>query len=83
MLVALGFLLWRQHFVQELERQGLAPDMAHVILEKVEQDEQYCPFPAHLVPKVRPRGKGGPDAYGNLQLLHLYCHQQITARGYP
>jgi RNA-directed DNA polymerase len=27
------------------------------------------------------RAKGGKDAYSNFQLLHLYCHQQITAIG--
>ncbi len=25
----------------------------------------------------QPKAQGGDDSYGNLQLLHLYCHQQI------
>ncbi|NET39674.1 MAG: group II intron reverse transcriptase/maturase [Cyanothece sp. SIO1E1] len=32
----------------------------------------------------QPRAQGGDDSYGNLQLLHLYCHQQVhsgTVRG--
>jgi RNA-directed DNA polymerase len=28
---------------------------------------------------VKPRVKGGKDAYSNLRLLHLYCHQQHHA----
>src|SRR5260221_720758 len=28
----------------------------------------------------RPRADGGDDAYGNRELLHLYCHQQVHAR---
>ena len=27
----------------------------------------------------RPKSQGGDDSYGNLQLLHLYCHQQVHA----
>ena len=53
MLVALGFLLWRQQFVQELECQGVAPEMAEATLEEAEHDEQHCPFPLHLVPKMK------------------------------
>jgi len=30
---------------------------------------------------VEPRIQGGKGTYSNLQLLHLYCHQQVTARG--
>ena len=26
-----------------------------------------------------PQGEGGSDAYGNRELVHLYCHQQLTA----
>lgn len=26
---------------------------------------------------VEPRAKGGKDSYANLELVHLYCHQQI------
>ena len=29
---------------------------------------------------VQPKNEGGADAYSNLQLLHLYCHQQRTAK---
>lgn len=25
----------------------------------------------------KPKAQGGGNGYGNLQLLHLYCHQQI------
>ncbi|MEH2365592.1 HNH endonuclease [Nostoc sp.] len=25
----------------------------------------------------KPKSQGGGDNYGNLQLVHLYCHQQI------
>ncbi|MEL6165918.1 MAG: HNH endonuclease signature motif containing protein, partial [Cyanobacteria bacterium J06628_3] len=25
----------------------------------------------------KPKSQGGRDNYGNLQLVHLYCHQQI------
>jgi RNA-directed DNA polymerase len=25
----------------------------------------------------QPKAQGGDDSYGNLQLLHLYCHQQV------
>jgi hypothetical protein len=53
MLVALGFLLWRQHFVQEMEREGVTPELAEAALEEVEEDEQYCPFPPPLVPKIK------------------------------
>ena len=28
----------------------------------------------------QPRGMGGTDAYGNRELLHLYCHQQRHAQ---
>ncbi|MBD6621273.1 group II intron reverse transcriptase/maturase [Komarekiella sp. 'clone 1'] len=28
---------------------------------------------------IKPKQWGGTDNYGNLQLLHLYCHQQIHA----
>jgi RNA-directed DNA polymerase len=28
----------------------------------------------------RPRGMGGTDAYGNRELVHLYCHQQRHAQ---
>lgn len=28
---------------------------------------------------VKPRSEGGKDNYANLQLVHLYCHQQIHA----
>jgi len=32
----------------------------------------------------KPKAKGGTDAYRNLSLLHLYCHQQIhLARSHP
>ena len=31
----------------------------------------------HIIDKA----KGGKDEYRNLQLVHLYCHQQITANG--
>ena len=27
---------------------------------------------------VEPKSQGGQDTYANLQLLHLYCHQQVT-----
>jgi len=27
-----------------------------------------------------PRSKGGPDTYANLELTHLYCHQQLHGR---
>jgi RNA-directed DNA polymerase len=30
---------------------------------------------------VIPRSEGGPDEVENLRLVHLYCHQQITANG--
>ncbi len=26
---------------------------------------------------IEPRAKGGKDSYANLELVHLYCHQQI------
>lgn len=26
---------------------------------------------------IKPRSEGGKDNYANLQLLHLYCHQQV------
>jgi RNA-directed DNA polymerase len=29
----------------------------------------------------RPRSEGGKDTYGNLELVHLFCHQQIHAGG--
>jgi RNA-directed DNA polymerase len=28
---------------------------------------------------LRPKGEGGTDEYGNRVLVHLYCHQQLTA----
>jgi RNA-directed DNA polymerase len=28
----------------------------------------------------KPKAKGGKDTSGNLQLVHLFCHQQIHAR---
>ena len=28
----------------------------------------------------KPKNEGGKDNYGNLEMVHLYCHQQITAR---
>lgn len=28
---------------------------------------------------LQPKKQGGTDRYANLQLVHLYCHQQITA----
>ena len=28
---------------------------------------------------LRPKGEGGTDGYGNRVLVHLYCHQQLTA----
>jgi RNA-directed DNA polymerase len=28
---------------------------------------------------VEPKGQGGSDAYGNRELVHVYCHQQLTA----
>jgi RNA-directed DNA polymerase len=28
----------------------------------------------------RPRSEGGKDTYGNLELVHFFCHQQIHAR---
>jgi len=31
----------------------------------------------HVVPKA----KEGANTYSNLQLIHLYCHQQVTANG--
>jgi RNA-directed DNA polymerase len=27
---------------------------------------------------VEPKGQGGSDAYGNRELVHVYCHQQLT-----
>lgn len=30
---------------------------------------------------IKPRSKGGKDNYANLQLVHLYCHQQLHAQG--
>lgn len=30
---------------------------------------------------IKPRSEGGKDNYANLQLVHLYCHQQIHAQG--
>ena len=30
-----------------------------------------------------PKAQGGTDAYDNLELVHLYCHQQIHARRAP
>jgi RNA-directed DNA polymerase len=30
---------------------------------------------------IEPKAKGGTDTYKNFQLLHLYCHQQVTANG--
>lgn len=29
---------------------------------------------------IKPKSKGGGNNYGNLRLVHLYCHQQIHAR---
>ena len=30
-----------------------------------------------------PKAQGGTDTYDNLELLHLYCHQQTHARRAP
>jgi RNA-directed DNA polymerase len=32
---------------------------------------------------LRPKGEGGTDEHSNLQLVHLYCHQQIHAAAAP
>ena len=53
MLVSLGFLKWQQHFLQELERQGVAPEDALSLLQRAEQDERDCPIPLPFVPKVK------------------------------
>jgi len=54
--------------------------------QKIAKQQQYvCPVcgDALLNGEVlqlhhkRPRAQGGDDSYGNLQLLHLFCHQQI------
>lgn len=29
---------------------------------------------------IQPKARGGKDNYGNLQLLHLYCHQQVHGK---
>jgi RNA-directed DNA polymerase len=54
--------------------------------QKIAQRQQYiCPVcgesllndeELHLHHK-KPKSQGGGDNYGNLQLVHLYCHQQI------
>ncbi len=30
---------------------------------------------------VKPKGSGGSNTYGNRELVHVYCHQQLTASG--
>ena len=52
------------------KQQGLCPICKNTLFN----DEEL-----HVHHK-KPKAKGGKDTYGNLQLVHLFCHQQIHAR---
>ncbi|MGM3309604.1 HNH endonuclease [Anabaena sp. WFMT] len=62
------------------------PSPPKKIALQIAQRQQYvCPVcgesllndeELHLHHK-KPKSQGGGDNYGNLQLVHLYCHQQI------
>jgi RNA-directed DNA polymerase len=52
------------------KQQGLCPICKNMLFN----DEEL-----HVHHK-KPKAKGGKDTYGNLQLGHLFCHQQIHAR---
>lgn len=58
-------------------------------LEKVSRrQEGKCPYCGESLTNgeelqkhhKKPKSEGGGDTYSNLELVHLYCHQQITAR---
>ena len=52
------------------KQQGLCPICKNTLFN----DEEL-----HVHHKI-PKAKGGKDTYDNLQLVHLFCHQQIHAR---
>lgn len=53
-----------------MRQQGKCPQCGDWLLNKEE---------LHVHHKV-PRSKGGSDKYDNLELVHLYCHQQVHAK---
>jgi RNA-directed DNA polymerase len=70
---------WRQRNATKVE--DLTPSKQKVSLRQ----KGYCPVcgeslfneeELHLHHK-KPRAQGGKSNYGNLQLVHLYCHQQL------
>jgi RNA-directed DNA polymerase len=58
-------------------------------LERLARNQQgicrYCGEPLANGEELQkhhkePKSEGGKDTFGNLEMVHLYCHQQITAR---
>lgn len=72
----------------QAKAQGLKPSYQKI----AKRQEWLCPTcdvslfngeEIHRHHKI-PKGEGGKDTYSNLQLVHLYCHQQIhSTRGKP
>jgi len=66
---------------------GYSADITHVRWVTM-RDERVCPicgeslFDGEQIQAhhKKPIKEGGKDIYSNLQLLHMYCHQQVHSR---
>lgn len=63
-------LILRQNGLCPICRESIIDDLAEGTVTMVEETQQH-----HKVP----RSKGGTNAWDNLAIVHLYCHQQIHA----